>query len=251
MNRKLISKIGYGLQNLKQGCLDLLFPPTMVCPLCGKELSPKECFCPFCVFTIRAWWEEIGCGICPGLAGKGEGVCLACRGKRPPFTIARATAPYDDVFRQAIYKLKFQGQQWLAEPLGKMMAERVKSEPLFGNPDIIVPIPLHRSRLRERGFNQSGLLASVLSAHLAIPLDKAVLAKVEDTKDQVGLSKEERWDNLREAFVVARGRAIQGAYVLLVDDIYTTGSTVIHGSHALLAGGADKVAVITWAGPAR
>jgi ComF family protein len=111
--------------------------------------------------------------------------------------------------------------------------------------DVMVPVPLHIRRLRERGFNQALLLIRELSKRMGIPYEERVLKKIKDTPVQIALKKRERRKNLTGAFQVRDQEAIRGKAIVLVDDVYTTGATVNECSHALLKAGAKQVAVLT------
>ena len=127
------------------------------------------------------------------------------------------------------------------------MAETVLAEPMYTGVELVVPVPLHRRKLRSRGFNQSSLLGKEIGNRLGLPLEEKVLIKERETKDQIGLTREQRLANLRGAFTVDKPQLVKGKSLLLVDDIFTTGSTVSHSAAALLAAGAEEVSVITWA----
>ncbi|NLL19994.1 MAG: ComF family protein [Clostridia bacterium] len=203
--------------------------------------------CPACSYLLEMWREEPHCLRC-GRPRSGTGdLCRDCLATTPPFRLARAAAPYDGPFRQAVQKLKFQGALLLAEPLGQLMAETVLAEPMYTGVELVVPVPLHRRKLRSRGFNQSSLLGKEIGNRLGLPLEEKVLIKERETKDQIGLTREQRLANLRGAFTVDKPQLVKGKSLLLVDDIFTTGSTVSHSAAALLAAGAEEVSVITWA----
>lgn len=241
------TRLRQGWANLIGGLLTLLYPPSLSCPLCREEEPVEGLLCRTCTYLLEMWQEEPHCLRCGRLrSGPGE-LCRDCREKVPPFHLARAVAPYDGPFRQAIQKLKFKGEMWLAEPLGKLMAGAVLTEPMYTGVELIVPVPLHQRKLRVRGFNQSLLLGRELSSQLGIPLGEGVLIKKRETKDQIGLTREQRGVNLQDAFRVDKPQLIRGKSLLLVDDIFTTGSTVSHCAEALLAAGAAQVSVITWA----
>lgn len=234
------------LRHCIEGLTTLLYPQALSCPLC-REALPREGFlCEKCRLLLELWRAEPHCRLCGRSVDKAGELCPDCRRQPPLFVAARAAAPYDGVFRQAVHRLKFRGEQFLAGPLGKLMAQVVAAEPLYREVQLIVPVPLHPRRLKERGFNQSALLAQELGRQLGLPCREA-LRKQKDTLDQVGLRRGERLANLAGAFSVSQPALIRGKYVLLVDDIFTTGSTAVHCTEALLRGGAVRVAVITWA----
>jgi competence protein ComFC len=238
------------LRSFGEGFLDLFFPSSPSCPLCQRVREKKTAngpFCRECSADLENWRRRPGCVICgrPLQAGRR---CPQCRREEPVFALARTAAPYEGAYRDAIHRLKFHGQQWLAAPLGEMMAQLVQEETLYGQPDLIVPVPLHGRKAAARGFNQSELLARVISRSLDRPLVLGVLVKVRETPDQMSLSRRERQENLQGAFSLRNSLAVKGQAVLLVDDIFTTGSTANHCSRVLIQGGARRVAVISWAG---
>jgi ComF family protein len=165
----------------------------------------------------------------------------------PVFVRARAVARYDDTARLVVHRLKYSDRLDLARALGRMMA-RAGAE-LAAECDVIVPVPLHRWRLWWRRFNQAMELARVIGAAYEKPCDPTLLARVKRTRSQVGLSRNQRGENLQGAFKVpveARAR-LEGRRVLLVDDVLTTGATANAASRALLRGGASAVDVLAFA----
>jgi ComF family protein len=111
--------------------------------------------------------------------------------------------------------------------------------------DVMVPVPLHIRRLRQRGFNQALLMVRELNKRMGIPYEERALAKIKDTPVQIALKKRERRKNLKGAFQVRDQETIQGKSIVLVDDVYTTGATVNECSRTLLAAGAKQVTVLT------
>jgi ComF family protein len=147
---------------------------------------------------------------------------------------------YSDALAEAINLLKFSGLRRLANPLGKLLLNLEIPEC-----DGIIPVPLSKRGLRARGFNQSLLMARVISKKLEIPLYIDMLLKIRDTSPQVGLSAKERMKNIRGAFKASR--EINNLRLLLLDDVMTTGATVRECSRALMRAGAKEVIVITLA----
>ena len=127
------------------------------------------------------------------------------------------------------------------------MAEGFRRHWTSGAFDIVVPVPLHRKRLRERGFNQAFLLARELSRHIGVPCEKKMLKKEKPTVPQVLLSGPDREKGVRGAFRIREEDQVAGRSILLVDDVYTTGATVNECSRVLMAGGAKRVEVFTLA----
>jgi ComF family protein len=147
----------------------------------------------------------------------------------------------------AIHRFKYQGASRLAKPLGTFLAEYEDSEFPFSEFELILSVPLHPRRLRQRGFNQSLLLARCVSRAHSIPLDFASLQRTRHTEPQTQLSGPERQKNIRGAFEVRRAGAIAEKHILLIDDVFTTGSTVQECAKVLLKAGAKQVDVLTLA----
>jgi ComF family protein len=167
-------------------------------------------------------------------------VCGQCLKKAPPFFKAINYGLYEGVLAEAINLLKFHGLKRLAHPLGKLLLNFTLS-----GIDGIIPVPLSIKRLRERGFNQSLLIARVISKKKRIPLFMDVLMKKRETPPQIGLSAKERLLNLKNVFEV--NGEVKGLRLLLVDDVMTTGATVTECSKQLKKAGAKEVIVLTLA----
>lgn len=147
--------------------------------------------------------------------------------------------------REALHCLKFRGQTAMAHPLGDLMAEAGHAMVPVREIDCLVPVPLHPSREAERGFNQSGLLARRVSRRWGVPVETKGLRRQRATRAQTDLDAEERWRNLRDAFVVVRPECFADRHVLLIDDIFTTGATVSECARVLRAAGAAAAGVLT------
>ncbi|MHB1418200.1 MAG: ComF family protein [Bacillota bacterium] len=163
----------------------------------------------------------------------------------PPFRLARAVGPYAGALKEAVHLLKYTGRYGIARILSELMAGAILDEPAYGLFDMIVSVPLHPRRLRERTYNQAQLLAAGLGKILGVPEISNILVKYRDTHAQVGLSRKERLQNLTGTFKVSAPASIAKRRLLLVDDIFTTGSTVTECTRVLLEAGAQTVSVIT------
>ena len=229
---------------------DLLFP--MLCLLCGTVIPGHDGhpFCGGCRARIRLVESPLcpSCGI-PYPAEEGPdhlcGPCLLQQER--PVAAARSYAVYETVLHDAVHAFKYGGNLTLGERLGRLMAER--DYPLFRieDYDLLVPVPLHPRRLRQRGFNQSVILAREISRRRAIPLDFRALRRIVDTESQAGLKKDERQSNMKSAFSVPAPGRIRARRILLVDDVHTTGSTLGECARALLQQGAEAVGALTLA----
>jgi competence protein ComFC len=229
--------------------LDLLFPQEKCC-LCHQpgNYNRRRPWCSQCVARMHELSNASPiCMKCGKYIEEGETLCGDCQQRPPAFEIARAVGPYEEGFRIATKVLKFLGRKSLAVPMGHMMTKVVKEEPAFWPIDVIVPVPISRGSKRQRGFNQSELLARQLSKELKIPMRPHAMYRIKETPAQKELTREEREKNLLCAFEIRNSRLVYGKKVLLVDDVYTTGSTGRECTRVLLGAGAEKVNIITWA----
>ena len=161
--------------------------------------------------------------------------------------MARALAAFEGSLQVAIHRWKYEGKTHLTPFFSEWMADGLSRYWEPNSLDLLIPVPLHSQRLRERGFNQALLLTKELSYRTGIPYLKTILKKKKPTLPQVNLSGVEREKGLRGAFHVAEKGALLGKSVPLVDDVYTTGATVNECSKVLVKGGAEKVDVLTLA----
>jgi len=261
-------RLGFQYDQLLRDILNLVYPSPKPCLLCGRpESEPGRIgLCAGCQQAIAE--SRRGTAICSkcgkflecggGSAGGpnsadgprvpvAEGLCRDCRNGGHPFEIARAVGPYEGVLKEGIEKLKFSGCRELGIPFGRLMARVVASDPGFVPTDLVVPVPLHRERLRERNFNQAELLATALAGELFIPLNPHLLVREIRTGIQSKLGRAERRLNLAGAFRVSGSGSAELKNILLVDDIYTTGATVGECARVLLNAGAKGVNVIALA----
>ena len=161
------------------------------------------------------------------------------------FTAARACGPYEGALRASIIQLK--RQPHMTRRLAEQICEAQQREPLV-NADLIVPVPLHASRERERGFNQALVIARALAQLNHLPLDQHTLVRQSQTKmHRAGMDAKARRQSLAEAFAVRHPKSIAGKRVLLIDDVFTTGATASACASVLKDAGAVGVAVLTLA----
>jgi ComF family protein len=231
------------------GLADILFPPR--CIICGgyPEERGKTPFCSECLSKVPFIGPPL-CTCC-GLRFTGTGgenhLCGDCISKKPFFSIARALGTYDTILLDTIHLFKYSGRIIIGERIGEVMAEHRYDSLSILDFSLIIPVPLHPKKLRERGFNQSLVLGRQIAKKFSIPLDFGTLKRSIDTKPQVNLGKSERIKNVRGAFMVQEKERIKGKKVLLVDDVYTTGSTVNECARVLREAKASDVAVLTLA----
>lgn len=225
----------------------LLFPSGIKCLCCGRDLpSIQEIeICPKCIKNINFIDENNSCKRCGAkLVGDG-GFCLDCMDKKRIFDAARCVCSYEVEAQKLIYGLKFGGKPYFSNTMAKLMANKYKS--INWDCDIVLPVPISKKRMKTRGYNQSLLLASVVSKEIGKPLSDEVLSKIHDTHDQVGLGYDDRQNNLNGSIVANNKQLIKGKNVLLIDDVMTTGATANVCAEVLFKAGAGHVFVLTFA----
>jgi ComF family protein len=226
--------------------LDLLYP--VFCVGCRQ---PGKLYCPACRKAVR----RISPPLCPlcGQPQRQAQLCPQCtysfsdEDRRPPIDGIRSVAYLEGTLREAIYGLKYNYIQELAAPLGEMLIEYYNSVPLPA--DIIIPVPLHRRRRRERGYNQSALLAQRLGQATQIPVRRDMLHRHRYTRSQTRLNAQERSRNVQGAFSCdghrSAAQATVGKRLLLIDDVATTGATLRACAQVLRDQGARSVWALT------
>jgi len=175
----------------------------------------------------------------------GDGRCSNCRDAAPDFGRALSFGEYEAGLRGLIHLLKYERITPVAAPLGRMLAHAI-TELIGSDADVapaVIPVPLHESRRRSRGFNQSELIAHAAVRCLPHKLEvlNGALLRQRDTVSQVGLSREERIENVRDAFGVAQPSRVKGRDIMLVDDVMTTGTTLSECARVLKQAGAKRV----------
>ena len=235
-----------------QALLDVFLPP--ICHVC-REFIPDAGeihICPTCLDCLPLVSSPL-CPIC-GIPFVGTGrdhCCGACLSHKPHFDVARAHFLYEGPARDLIHSFKYSRMTHLRKPLALLLLQGMREFVTDQSPHLIVPVPLHRSRLRERGFNQAVLLGRVLSHRLLLPISVHVLARTRPTEPQIELPAAERRLNVKGAFAVTGPDSVAGKRVLLLDDVMTTGSTMDECSKALKKAGAAAVIAVTIARTAR
>ena len=208
------------------------------CPSCGAPADHERVLCDVCWVAIPRFDGRL-CARCLGRGSHPE----SCR-VHPGFACWCAWI-YDERAACVIGSLKYEGRRALARRLGERLAESLA---MHYRPDLVVEVPMHGARRRERGFNQAGWLAEAVAARIAAPWLEGALTRVRPTLPQTGLGAGARRSNLRGAFRVRDPEALRGRKVLLVDDVITTGSTLEACLQELQAAGADAIAaVVAWA----
>jgi ComF family protein len=230
------------VQTLGKLLLDFALPPR--CAGCAEVSEEVGAFCPACWRRLE-WLGNGGCQCCGlPLAGTEAELCARCLADPPKLDRIRAAVAYDDVPRSVALRLKYGRKVALARTMARYMA------PLRGEWDetaILMPVPLHRWRLWGRGFNQSGLVARELAQGWGLPVDWRSLQRVKRTKLLKGLNYLQRRKAVAGAFRAVRNDSLKGATIVLIDDVFTSGSTAEACARVLRRAGAKRVELICWA----
>jgi len=231
------------LHSKLQPILDLLFPQRclickrgghVLCPLCLRSIQPlRPPFCPHCCTRLSPYAQ-----------------CRNCQYGALRLSMLRVFGSYEEPLRSCIHALKYDGQTRLAEPLGKLLAQAYVTHRLRA--DLIIPVPLHKEREQQRGYNQATLLARQCATEIGVPLREDILIRQRATSAQVGLSIQKRQQNVSGAFAchpMFTTGALFGRTILIIDDVCTTGSTLEASSTPLFAAGARRVCGLVLARP--
>ena len=226
--------------------LDLLYPRNCVrCGASSPEALPHLCWdclsdtpkieAPFCVC----------CG--DPVAGdiQHDYTCFACSRETPAFEFARSAVRYEGAIGEALRDLKYNQAVWMARDLSALLFACVQAEYPEVDFDCVSAVPLHAARRRERGFNQSALLAAALARRMGLPYKERVARRIRPTSTQTGLTAPQRAVNVCGAFRSGLFASLKDKRILLVDDVMTTGATVNACARALKKGGAATVHVVT------
>lgn len=229
--------------------LDLIFPPK--CLVCNVPLEAKDNYqlCPSCLSGITYIKSPL-CTLC-GIPFKSEDgsnhLCGECLTSKRYFTKARSIGLYERTLLKAIHLFKYNGKIHLASPLSHMLSDSVSQLFDIKSVDLLIPVPLHPKRLKERGFNQALLLARVLKKKYNKDLATRILKRSRWTEPQVNLSGKARRKNVKGSFIISNPMAVKEKNILLLDDVYTTGATINECGRTLLKAGANEVYVLTLA----
>lgn len=231
------------LRTMKNLLVDLLYPRR--CPVCDQIVMPKgELICPDCIKKLSFVKEPV-CKRCGKEVISGEAeYCFDCARHKKTFEYGRALMNYDETARRSVTRIKYQNKREYLDFYGEALCFRYEKQIRRMEAELLVPVPVHPSRKRERGFNQAELLADRIGEGLKLPVCPGALVRNKKTMPQKELSPMERLKNLEQAFgagCIPRG--VGG--VILIDDIYTTGSTIEACARALKRAGVRRVYFLT------
>ena len=235
------------LKSIWTGIVDIIFPRNCmlcrhyhpatahdpVCPACRAALPLNKP--PFCVRCSRHLGNV-----------SEESLCPSCRERLPPFDEAWALLHYEGPARELLRRFKFHDKTSVRRTFATLLHGFIERYALqFPDASMVIPIPLHPVRLRERGYNQAALLAACTAREFGLPLREDILIRARPTPHQAGLGAKERWTNIKGAFRIKNSNAIVGRSVIVVDDILTTTATASEAAQTLKDAGASRVIVIT------
>jgi ComF family protein len=252
----LVSILVSSVSAVAESLFATLFPSD--CRLCSAPLVniSRLPVCQPCLCNIRPISGGT-CSVCgervftPYVVSANEILCGVCRRLMPPFVRALAYGSYDGGLRELIHLLKYEQVRPAAVVLGRMLAEAIEGleSDWTQQAVLVVPVPLHARKLRQRGFNQSELIAQhaikLGAGSGRLVLRSRILERRRETQSQIGLTRHQRRENLRGSFAVVTPEEIAGRELLLVDDVFTTGTTVSECARVLRRAGASKVFVAT------
>ena len=228
MNIKTISEI----------VLDCIYP--RICPVCNQIVSVWHAdICPECERKLTYVGDSY-CMRCGKPVDEDEEYCSDCQRSEHAYDEGRAALLYDEYMSMSIYRFKYNGKREFASFYARVMTKQLGRKIKSWEPDVIVPVPVHKSKLKKRGYNQAYLIAKELSKNLGIPVNDRLVRRNTATAVQKNLSAKERQNNLKKAFKVTQN-VVSLNTVLIVDDIYTTGATVDAMARCLRGAGVKKI----------
>lgn len=226
---------------------NLLFPKSIKCIICNREIFTDDgfCICEKCLPSLPFCSNKI-CKIC-GRNIKGDGnLCLACKdSKFKYFSCARSVFNYEGSIKNLIHNLKYNNKKYLSTSLSKLLYNYYTHCDNFKDIDIILPVPLHKKKLKQRGYNQSELLLESFYQTKLVNLN--VIERIIDTPSQTTKNFKERMENLENVFICNNKNLIKNKVVLVIDDVFTTGATCNSIAKTLIKSGAKKVKCLTLA----
>ena len=226
---------------IKEICLDILYPPR--CPVCNGILRDRQRnICPECENLLHPLTKHY-CMKCGKPVKETEEYCTQCSTVHRSFERGRGVFLYNTQMKQSLLRYKFFGSREYGKYYAEAICRYVGRDIRRWNPDVIVPVPLHRRKMKMRGFNQAADLAERTGSLLQIPVAEWLVYKEKETRSQKKLDARERKQNLKDAFQAAY--PVNGLRILLMDDVYTTGSTVEAMTECLLENGAEAVFFVT------
>ena len=222
----------FAKDKLRQAFADVLLPEHNACHLCGRFSDQAGILCSRCASALQDT--------------RFKKLHIASPELHAPLTVCLSAYPHRDEARELVHLLKYQSDCAAAELLAESMTAALVSSPMRPETiDLVIPVPLHSTRLEKRGYNQALLLAQGVCRHTGLGLAEGALIRLHPTDTQIHRDYAQRMNAMRGAFSVTDLPAIRRRHILLVDDVLTTGATAISCAHSLLEAGAASVSVLT------
>ena len=229
--------------NYRERIISLLYPRH--CPVCDEVVPRVGMYiCPACKNKLEYVQGAI-CIKCGKQVSEQEEMCIDCKENTHFFDTGVALYKYPCV-RQGIYRMKYKGRKEYLDFYSQEVVERLGEQLRLWNPDAIIGVPLHKARERKRGYNQAEILASQIGDKMGIPFEKKMVLRQKNTLPQKGLDAFQRQNNLKKAFIISQN-VVKLNTIVIIDDIYTTGSTMDAVASILKASGVQRVYCLTLA----
>lgn len=226
---------------------DFIFPPR--CPICNRVRLPwEERCCPACRMSLKMVGDHY-CFYCGRQVLEQEEYCLRCKKKQPVYDRGFSVFLYEGALKESLMGFKFQGREWNGQFYADEIVRYHGDELAAFGAEAIVPVPIHRKKLRKRGYNQAEVLAKHIAGKLNLPCRSGLLVRKIYTTPQKELGETDRLRNLMNAFAISDSKRekkrMTPKSVILVDDILTTGSTLEVCGRILKRAGVERIAVVT------
>ena len=218
----------------------LLYPPR--CTFC-QDILPLTVDNLLCYYCQEAYplIEDPVCKKCGKQLAHDDDLCLDCKITKHQYIQGIALYPYEGIIQETIYRFKYGGKRKYAQFFAKMMYHKLKETTFFQDIDVIISVPVSKERLKQRGYNQAEELAKYLSNMSKIPYNRDILIRQKHTKPQSGFSPAQRQENINNAFIASCSLPPEYKVILVIDDIYTTGSTINECAKILKQAGAREI----------
>ncbi len=225
--------------------MENMFPDNFNCIICGIELntSSRYSLCYNCIETLPFITDK-SCVKCGAKVVADTRVCSDCKRIKRIIDKNYSAIVYDGVIRKVVHELKYNNKRFYAKFLGRILYDKFLEVLEEYSPDVIIPVPVSKDRKKSRGYNQVELMLEEFETHKDI-IDPDAIIRIVDTPFQARLKREERLDNLKGVFKIVDFTAIEGKRILVIDDIFTTGSTMDECARILLGAGAKEVRSLT------
>ncbi|WP_053955779.1 ComF family protein [Inediibacterium massiliense] len=248
MENKGLSRVYKHICEYLDILLNFIYPRNIYCILCNEPITKDQEYslCAYCrekIHFIDRCCEKCGKPLeLLYLPNK----CPDCMKINHYFTEGFSCVEYNEEMKKIIHRLKYQNQRYLSYHMAQIMKDQLQKQNIK-DIDYIFPVPLYKDKERKRGFNQSYLLSKYLGKWMNIKVNQKCLLKIKDTLSQNQLSKEDRKNNLKDAFFVCQEKLVRNKTILLIDDVYTTGNTVDACCKEILKFNPKEIYVLTFA----